>query len=153
MDVHSAEGEEKVEVWGTFRGNEWSNKGEVIEVKEVAKEGIDSKGMRVWGFEGKVAAGKEYLMERSGFSPLSILKNPMILIAIVSMGIVFGMPYLMDNMDPEMREEFEARSKTGPLAGGPQANPLQGFDAAAWLAGSAPKKSDSAPAAQGKITR
>jgi hypothetical protein len=30
-------------------------------------------------------------------SPLSILKNPMILIAIASMGIVFGMPYLMDN--------------------------------------------------------
>jgi hypothetical protein len=30
-------------------------------------------------------------------SPLSILKNPMILIAIFSMGVVFGMPYLMDN--------------------------------------------------------
>jgi hypothetical protein len=30
-------------------------------------------------------------------SPLSLLKNPMILIAGVSMLIVFGMPYLMDN--------------------------------------------------------
>ena len=30
-------------------------------------------------------------------SPLSLLKNPMILIAGVSMIIVFGMPYLMDN--------------------------------------------------------
>lgn len=36
-------------------------------------------------------------MERAGFSPLSLLKNPMILIAGVSMIIVFGMPYLMDN--------------------------------------------------------
>lgn len=30
-------------------------------------------------------------------SPLSILKNPMILIAGISMVVVFGMPYLMDN--------------------------------------------------------
>ena len=30
-------------------------------------------------------------------SPLSLLKNPMILIAGVSMLVVFGMPYLMDN--------------------------------------------------------
>jgi hypothetical protein len=52
-----------------------------------------------------------------------------------------------------MREEFEARSKTGPLAGGPQANPLQSFDAAAWLAGSSSKKGESTPAGQGKITR
>lgn len=28
---------------------------------------------------------------------LSILKSPMILMGIVTMGIVFGMPYLMDN--------------------------------------------------------
>jgi hypothetical protein len=68
VDVHSGEGkgEEKVEVWGTFRGNEWSNKGEVYEVREVSKEGVDGKSGKVWGFEGKVAAPKEYLMERSG---------------------------------------------------------------------------------------
>lgn len=30
-------------------------------------------------------------------SPMSILKNPMILIAGVSMILVFGMPYIMDN--------------------------------------------------------
>lgn len=30
-------------------------------------------------------------------SPLSLLKNPMILIAGLSMLVVFGMPYLMDN--------------------------------------------------------
>ena len=28
---------------------------------------------------------------------LSIFKNPMILLGLVSMGVVFGMPYLMDN--------------------------------------------------------
>ena len=30
-------------------------------------------------------------------SVLSVLKNPMILMGIVSMGLFFGMPYLMDN--------------------------------------------------------
>ena len=30
-------------------------------------------------------------------SPASLLKNPMILIAIVGMGMMFGMPYLMEN--------------------------------------------------------
>lgn len=30
-------------------------------------------------------------------SPMSLLKNPMILIAIVGLGFVFGMPYLLEN--------------------------------------------------------
>lgn len=30
-------------------------------------------------------------------SPLSLLKNPMILIAVVGLGFVVGMPYLMDS--------------------------------------------------------
>ena len=110
----------KVEVWTTFRGNEWGNKGEAVVVREVEKEGVDGKGSQVWGFDVRVQAGKEYLLARSGcrysfktglwtyfanrwcnlVDPLSILKNPMILIAIVTMGIVFGMPYLMENSGP-----------------------------------------------------
>ncbi|TVY20436.1 hypothetical protein LARI1_G001035, partial [Lachnellula arida] len=127
---------EKVQVWGTFRGNEWGNKGEEYAVRQVGG---------VWVWEVRVIAEKEYFFERSGFSPLSLLKNPMILIAGVSMIIVFGMPYLMDNMDPEMRAEFEERQKSTSITS-PAANPLQNFDAAAWLAGSSssgPKRSDS----------
>lgn len=30
-------------------------------------------------------------------SPLSFLKNPMIIMAVVSMGLIFGMPKLMEN--------------------------------------------------------
>ena len=103
---------EEIEVFGTFRGNEWSNKGPVVDVTEVSDEG----DKRIWGFMVKAQGEKEYLMERSGceffppiatttillicdelVSPLSLLKNPMILIAGVSMIVVFGMPYLMDN--------------------------------------------------------
>ncbi|KAF8848896.1 hypothetical protein BDZ45DRAFT_680916 [Acephala macrosclerotiorum] len=141
----------EVMVWGTFRGNEWSNKGEAVGVEEVEGK------VGVWGFEVKARGAKEYYIERAGFSPLSLLKNPMILIAGVSMIIVFGMPYIMDNMDPEMKAEFEERQKSSPLSGGAQANPLQSFDPAAWLAGapsssSKDKKEDRAPVERG-VTR
>lgn len=116
--------DQEVQVWGTFRGNEWSNKGEVVEAQ---------RGDGIWTFDVKVQGGKDYFIERQGFSPLGLLKNPMILIAGFSMLIVFGMPYIMDNMDPELKAEFEERQKVQPSAA---ANPLQNFDAAAWLAGS-----------------
>jgi hypothetical protein len=48
-----------VEVWQTFRGNEWGNKGEAIAVQSM-------DGEKVWGFEARVGGGKEYFMERSG---------------------------------------------------------------------------------------
>ncbi|KAJ6439524.1 putative PEP5 protein [Purpureocillium lavendulum] len=132
-----------VQAWETFRGNDWGNKGEVMALTEGG--GVHVRWM------GK----KNYFMERPKFSILSILKNPMILMGLVSMLIFIGMPYLMDNMDPEMKAEFEAQQRKGGLAalmgggggGGegsegvqqPQ-NPLGDFDMAAFLAGS--KKKD-----------
>ena len=183
----AADSQAEVQVWGTFRGNEWSNKGEVKEVKEVE----DRVG--VWGFDVKCMGKKEYFIERTGckwsprypavgrrshstnlaltVSPMSILKNPMILIAGVSMILVFGMPYIMDNskiwslssgykqstdiyvVDDEMKAEFAESQKRSPLAGGQAAaNPLQNFDAAAWLAGSSTLKRSETPVEKG-VTR
>ena len=114
MDVHEAvvdeaESDKEVNVWGTFRGNEWNNKGEVVQAQ---------KEEDIWTFGVKVQGGKDYFIERAGceiqisllrsrlvvtwltigiVSPLGLLKNPMILIAGFSMLIVFGMPYIMDN--------------------------------------------------------
>ena len=48
---------EGVEAWGTFRGNEWGNKGEAA-VVEREKE--------IWRFTVKAIGGKEYLVERVG---------------------------------------------------------------------------------------
>lgn len=48
---------EKVQVWGTFRGNEWGNKGEEYAVRKVGG---------VWVWEVRVIAEKEYFFERSG---------------------------------------------------------------------------------------
>lgn len=55
-------GEAKVEAWGTFRGNEWDNKGEVMPVG--GENGVNVLEVRVVG-------GKEYYVPRSGckFAP------------------------------------------------------------------------------------
>ncbi|KND94652.1 ER membrane protein complex subunit 7 [Tolypocladium ophioglossoides CBS 100239] len=124
-----------VRAWETFRGNEWGNRGEALEVK-------DGRVVEV-----RAVGKKNYFMERPKFSALSILKNPMILMGLVSMVIFIGMPYIMENMDPEMKAEFEAQQAKGGLAGmiggaagGQQGgNPLGEFDMASFLAGSSKK--------------
>ncbi|GKT86569.1 hypothetical protein Ct61P_04419 [Colletotrichum tofieldiae] len=116
------------------------NKGEVYTAKDFEGGGR--------GFEVRVLGGKNYFVERSKFSVLTILKNPMILLGLVSMGIFLGMPYLVDNMDPEMRAEFEERQKSNPMnsilgGGEPGASPMGNFDMAAFLAGTGKKDESS----------
>jgi len=56
--------------------------------------------------------------------------------ALFSLAIIVGMPYLLENMDPESRAEFEQIQKQNPLANA--ANPaaaLGNFDFASWMAG------------------
>ncbi|KAF6839252.1 hypothetical protein CPLU01_01990 [Colletotrichum plurivorum] len=125
--------------WETYRGNDWDNKGEALQSKELAN------GARA--FEVRVLGGKNYFVERSKFSVFTILKNPMILLGLVSMGIFIGMPYLMENMDPEMRAEFEERQKSNPMnsiLGGGGAKPGGNFDMAAFLAGTSGNKEQQA---------
>ncbi|MCJ1432129.1 hypothetical protein MMC27_001485 [Xylographa pallens] len=120
----------RIEVWRTYRGNEWGNKGERM------GGSVDGKEEEV-RIEVKSQGEKGYYEGRGGFSPLTLLKNPMILIAIFGMAMMVGMPYLLESMDPEMRKEFEESQKSGPLAGVTAAtNPMQNFDMAAWMAGS-----------------
>jgi len=140
--------DDAVEAWGTFRGNEWSNKGEVVAVRRQGTTNI---------LDVKAVRPKNYYRERTGFSPLSILQNPMILLAGGSMIFVFGLPYLMDTMDPETRAEFEERQKSSPvgglLGGGSSgSNPMANFDAAAWLAG-AGRDTPAAERATGAVNR
>ncbi|KAG6002907.1 hypothetical protein E4U21_002518 [Claviceps maximensis] len=131
-----------VQCWDTFRGNEWGNKGEAVAVVRTLGAG----GAGVYGVEVKSLGKKIYFVDRPGFSILSILKNPMILMGLVSMVIFIGMPKLVDNMDPETKAEFEASQRNSPLnavmggaGSGAQQNPLGNFDMAAYLAGSGKK--------------
>jgi hypothetical protein len=89
VDVGHTEGEttqEIVHVWQTFRGNEWSNKGPYL--------GSAQGELKV---DIRPAAQKEFYQSRGGFSVMSIFKNPMILMGLVSVVMIFGMPKLMEN--------------------------------------------------------
>ena len=99
----------------------------------------------------RLLSRREFYDQRQGFNPISFLQSPMILIAVVGLGFVIAMPYLLDSMDPEMRKEFEEQQKKGVLSGGGNAakNSLQNFDMAAWMAGkSADTQEVKAPAVE-----
>ncbi|KAK4967612.1 hypothetical protein LTR28_002426 [Elasticomyces elasticus] len=117
--------QELIQVWQTFRGNEWSNLGPKI------VEGTDSVTVEI----GPVGR-KEFYIQRGGFNVLGMLKSPMILLGLFSVVLIFGMPYLMENMDPETKAEFEEMQKKSPLTGSQgAAAQIQNFDLASWMAG------------------
>lgn len=48
-----------------------------------------------------------YFEERKGFSLFSVLKNPMLLMMIVMVGMMYMMPKLMEDMNPEERAQMK----------------------------------------------
>ncbi|CAK7271712.1 hypothetical protein SEPCBS119000_004745 [Sporothrix epigloea] len=132
----------------TYRGNDWANQGEVLQrVLPGNRASSSPLAPAVIGPTFLVAplsmGTKSYYAERSKFNVLSLLKNPMILLALVAMGVMFGIPMLLDQMDPETRAEFEERQKANPVnsllgggGGGPSSPSGGSFDMAAYLAGS-----------------
>ena len=48
----------------------------------------------------------EYFEKRPGFSIFSLLKNPMLLMMVFSVGMMFLMPKMMENLDPEEQEQM-----------------------------------------------
>ncbi|KAJ5665581.1 uncharacterized protein N7477_008029 [Penicillium maclennaniae] len=131
-------------VWETFRGNPWDNRGAEKYVVDVA-----GKAQSDVVIEAKVVGRRGFYEERAKFSPMSLVKNPMILLAIVALGFTLGMPKLMENMDPEMRAEFEQHSRSSPITGA-TSNAMAGggFDLAGWMAGTS-----SGPAADADVAR
>ncbi|KAF2718551.1 hypothetical protein K431DRAFT_287570 [Polychaeton citri CBS 116435] len=119
---------EKVEAWQTFRGNDWDNKGQQYGSSDSGTLNIDVRAIGV----------KDYYQPRGGFNVLGFLKSPMILMGLFSMVMVFGLPYLMENMDPETRKEFEEMQSKSPISGNQgAATAMQNFDLASWMAGKA----------------
>lgn len=93
----------------------------------------------------RVLSAKNFYEDRPAFNPLSLLKSPMVLLGIVGLLFTFGMPKLMENMDPEMKAEYEEMQKKGPTAAIGRAmqgeTPAGGnFDLASYLAGSGKKE-------------
>ncbi|KAK5163599.1 uncharacterized protein LTR77_010548 [Saxophila tyrrhenica] len=126
VDVEKTDSAQTISAWQTFRGNEWSNKGPSY-----------GSAQNEATFEVRPFAQKEFYMERGGFNILSFLKSPMILMSLVSVVMIFGLPKMMENMDPEMKAEMEQMSSKGPISGSEgAASQIQNFDLAGWMAGS-----------------
>ncbi|PWY79546.1 hypothetical protein BO70DRAFT_397033 [Aspergillus heteromorphus CBS 117.55] len=139
-------------VWETIRGNPWDNRGaEKFVLADADADADANSAIRDVNIEAKVLAKRGFFEERSKFSPLALFKNPMILIALVALGFTFGMPKLMENMDPEMRAEFEKQSRTSPITGATRSAMSGGgapgnFDLAGWMAGATPRPTAGADA-------
>jgi len=82
--------QETVQAWQTFRGNEWSNKGQHY--------GTGKGELTIHLAPG---SSKSFYQVRGGFDALGMLKSPMILMGLVSVAMVFGLPYIMDNSTSE----------------------------------------------------
>ncbi|PVF97609.1 hypothetical protein CPB86DRAFT_706721 [Serendipita vermifera] len=48
----------------------------------------------------------DFFIPKESFNLLGMLKNPMMLMMIVTAGMVMGVPYLMKNLDPETLKEI-----------------------------------------------
>lgn len=156
-----------IEVWQTYRGNEWSNTGEKLGAAPGRADGSGDVELEV--VIGTLSV-RDFYEKRGGFNPMSLLSNPMILIGVVAMAMMFGMPKLLENsecyafssllaktnsitVDPEMREEFEKSQASNPLTaalsgGGGTAG---GFDMAGWMAGTNDKPSNTGKASGAEV--
>lgn len=107
-----ASGEELVEVWQTFRGNEWSNKGSkfgegqemlTVELRPLSKKNFyETRGgckSLITGYPICYAImwNNSDTDHTIAVNIIGFLKSPMILMALVSCGMIFGLPYMMEN--------------------------------------------------------
>lgn len=52
-------------------------------------------------------ATMDYFEPRQSFSPFRMLKNPMVLLMLVSVLMMVVMPNMMNNLDPEQKEQMK----------------------------------------------
>ena len=53
----------------------------------------------------------EYFEKKKGFSMFSILKNPMVIMMVMSAGLMFLMPKMMEGLDPEEKARMQQQMK------------------------------------------
>jgi hypothetical protein len=51
----------------------------------------------------------EYFEQRAGFSIFSLLRNPMLLMMLFTVGMMYLMPKMMENLEPEEKEKMRAQ--------------------------------------------
>lgn len=121
----------------TYPGTQWSDHG--IPLTPAGQPTLDLT------LNAKILSQKNFYQQREGFNVMNLAKNPMLLMGVVGVAFMWGMPKMLENMDPEMREEYEQMQKKsgsgmlGKMAqaqsGGGGGSGVEGFDMAGWLAG------------------
>lgn len=134
----------------TFPGTQWSDTGMSLLPQNPAPNPNAPSDQRHLPVPSlvivpRILVKKDFYEERVGFNPLSLLKSPMVLLGIFGLLFTFGMPKLMENMDPEMKAEYEEMQKKSPTAAigramNGETSAAGGFDLASYLAGSGKKE-------------
>ncbi|KAF2861202.1 hypothetical protein K470DRAFT_200188, partial [Piedraia hortae CBS 480.64] len=114
---------DEIQVWQTFRGNEWNHKGILY-----------GSGRGELSFAVQPSLQKDFYEPRGAFSLVGFLMSPMILMGLVSLAFIIGVPYMMENLDPESKAELEEMQRSNPL-NSQGAAAFQNFDLASFLAG------------------
>ncbi|GBB91874.1 hypothetical protein RclHR1_01930016 [Rhizophagus clarus] len=96
VDVDS----EGVRPFVTIIGSEWSNTGPSLQ----------------YPLELPARSASEYFMVRDGFSIASLFANPYIIMMGFSVLLLFIMPKMMANMDPDALKELQENQAQNPLA-------------------------------------
>jgi ER membrane protein complex subunit 7 len=74
---------------------------------------------------------RQYFIPREGFSLLGMVKSPMMLLSIASLGLVFILPKMTANLDPEALKELQEKQSQQSEA----LSSMSNFDMASFLAG------------------
>jgi len=95
---------------------------------------------------------QDYFVPPQAFNIVGMLSNPMMLLMVFGGVMVFAMPYLVKNMDPEMLEDFkEQQAKMGSIQNALQSGDLTSSLSGLMSAGEEPPKA--APKVKGNGKR
>jgi hypothetical protein len=78
--------------------------GEQPKCLEYAYPGATKQPTTTWPVVLTAHATFDYFEKRAGFSIFGILKNPMVIMMVFSVGMMTLMPKMMENMEPEEKE-------------------------------------------------
>ncbi|KAK9465573.1 hypothetical protein V1512DRAFT_228293 [Lipomyces arxii] len=117
-----------VEVFLTHKGSEWDVKG----------------NRQPYPIELKPLGSAIYYQNREGFNIFKLFKNPMLIVALLTLIMVVVVPKIASSIDPEELKEMQSQAVSMPSVSN-----AMNFDVAGYLAGKASGSSSTEPSAKG----
>ncbi|KAK9461369.1 uncharacterized protein V1516DRAFT_675770 [Lipomyces oligophaga] len=130
VDISDAD----VAIYQAHRGNDWTVTGPRV----------------AYPIELKPIGPAVYYVPRESFNVLKLFKNPMLLVSLVTLVMVFVMPKMLNSLEPEQLKDLQERhSKNQAVLN--NRNPMN-FDIASYLAGKTAESTSSEPVAESEST-